>query len=345
MGFFRKDQQSHGKHPFRTTALVLEATAPPEGGPSIGPGSRGSVRIQADPGSGSRAFDGKIRMIEEHWLVPGMEVPVTFDGQRPEQFEIDWDAIPSMEARAGANDPALAEPVVARRKVAHALGLSRADTGSSRTERVERALAQRAEQPAPPGKLPGVVLIATIRGRRKIVGDANNDSTHDQLTYERKSAAVLSVNVLGRPPYALYVRKFKCETDLIEPLWTPLPALVSIEDPADVEILWDEVPSHDVQLMNRIASSVATRQAQTQQVDQLRAALSDAVSPADASAPNAAPAVDMAALGSLAPDMQKLAADNAKRALAYVKDPKMRAMLIDQYRAAGIDVGENDQAR
>ncbi len=345
MGFFHKGQQSDGEHPVRTTALVLEATAPPEGGPSIGPGSRGTLRIQADPGSGSRTFDDRIRMIEEHWLVPGMEVAVTFDSQRPDRFEIDWDAIPSMEARAAANDPALAEPVAARRKVAHALGLTTADTGSSRTERVERALAQRGEQPAPPGKVRAVVLIATIRGRRKIVGDANNDSTHDQLTYERKSAAVLSVNALGRPPYALYARKFKCETDLVEPLWTPLPALVSIEHPADVEILWDEVPSHDVQLMNRIASSVATRQAQTQQVDQLRSVLNDAVSPADRSAPTAPRAVDMAALRSIAPEMQKLAADNARRALLYVKDPKMRKLMIDQYRAAGIDVGENDQAR
>ena len=44
----------------------------------------------------------------------------------------------------------------------------------------------------------------------------------------------------------------------------------------------------------------------------------------------------------MAPQMRQLAADNAKRALQYVQDPKMRKMLIDQYRAAGIDVGEDD---
>ena len=42
----------------------------------------------------------------------------------------------------------------------------------------------------------------------------------------------------------------------------------------------------------------------------------------------------------MAPQMRQLAADNAKRALQYVQDPKMRKLLIDQYRAAGIDVGE-----
>ena len=39
--------------------------------------------------------------------------------------------------------------------------------------------------------------------------------------------------------------------------------------------------------------------------------------------------------------MAQLAADNARRALQYVQDPKLRRMLIDQYRAAGIDVAED----
>ena len=37
-----------------TTALVVEAAAPPEGGPSLGPGSNGPLRIMADLGSGRR---------------------------------------------------------------------------------------------------------------------------------------------------------------------------------------------------------------------------------------------------------------------------------------------------
>ena len=39
--------------------------------------------------------------------------------------------------------------------------------------------------------------------------------------------------------------------------------------------------------------------------------------------------------------MRQLAADNAKRSLEYIQDPAMRKMLIDQYRAAGIEVGED----
>jgi hypothetical protein len=43
----------------------------------------------------------------------------------------------------------------------------------------------------------------------------------------------------------------------------------------------------------------------------------------------------------MAPQVRQLAADNARRALKYVQDPKMRKMLIDQYRAAGIDVDKD----
>jgi hypothetical protein len=55
----------------------------------------------------------------------------------------------------------------------------------------------------------------------------------------------------------VYAPKFKCEVDLLEPQWMPLPALVSPVDPGDVEILWDEVPSHEAQLADRIAASRA----------------------------------------------------------------------------------------
>jgi hypothetical protein len=240
-----------------TTALVVEAAAPPEAGPSLGPGSNGPVRIMAD--LGSRLYDGKIRMTEAHWLVPGMDVEVIHDANHPDRFEIDWESVPTMESRAAANDPALVDPVAARRKVAQALGLTQADTGTARTERVQRALEQAGTHSAPPGKLRAVVLIATIRGRRRIVGDPENASTHDQLTYERESAAVLAVNVPGRAPYAVHVPRFKCDVDLLEPLWMPLPALVSAVDPTDVEILWREVPGHDAQLTDRIAGSRAAQ--------------------------------------------------------------------------------------
>ena len=323
MGFLGRRGGPGREHHATTTALVVEAAAPPEGGPTLGPGANGPLRILADLGSGRRLHDGKIRMTGAHWLVPGMEIEVTYDPDRPDgRFEVDWDALPTMEARAGSGDPALSDPIAARRKVAHALGLTRADTGSARTERFERALEQAATQPAPPGKVRAVALIATIRGRRRIVGDADNVSSHDQVTYARDSAAVLAVHVPGRSPYAVYVSRFRCRVDLLEPLWMPLPALVSAGgatgDPAAIEVLWDEVPGHDAQLMDRVAGSRAALKARTARVDAFAAqALTD---------PS---------------QMQQLAANSARQALQYVRDPATRKLLIDQYRAAGIDVGED----
>ena len=37
-------------------------------------------------------------------------------------------------------------------------------------------------------------------------------------------------------------------------------------------------------------------------------------------------------------------AQNAKAALAFTKDPAMRKLLIEQYRAAGIEIDEEDLA-
>ncbi|MGZ4187576.1 MAG: hypothetical protein ACXVFA_18130, partial [Solirubrobacteraceae bacterium] len=149
MGFFRKGHKPNGEQSATATGLVIEAPAPPEGGPRLGPGAHATARVQADLGSGSRSFDVKLRMSEEHWLALGMDVALTFDREHPNSVEIDWERMPSMEAHATANDPALADPVAARRKVAHAMGLSRADTGSARTERFERALERAGEQAAP----------------------------------------------------------------------------------------------------------------------------------------------------------------------------------------------------
>jgi hypothetical protein len=102
MGFFRRRGASEDADRISTTAVVLHATTPPEGGTTLGPGSHEDIRIVADPGSGKRTLHGKLRLTEEHWLVPGMEIPVRFARNKPERFEIDRDLIPSMEARAAA---------------------------------------------------------------------------------------------------------------------------------------------------------------------------------------------------------------------------------------------------
>jgi hypothetical protein len=325
MGFLRRRDRPDGEQIATATALVVEATPPSEHGAKIGPGSHAPLRVVADLGSGPRVFATKVRMTAEHWLAPGIEIPISFDAGNPEGFSVVWEQLPSMEERAAANDPALADPIPARHKAAQALGLTPADTGRWRSERFERALEEAARDPAIAGRLRGVVLIATIRGRRVITGSEGDGGgpTHDTISYQRASAAVLSVHVPRRAPYAFYASRFKCEVDLIEPTWMPLPASVATDDPQDIQILWDEVPDHEAQLADRIRGSHAAQEAQGERIDALREQLG------------------ASAFGQAAPQMQQLAADSAKQALRYVQDPKMRKLLIDQYKAAGIDVGED----
>jgi hypothetical protein len=322
----------------RATALVVEADAPPQGAPPFGRGSHGTVRILVDNGSGAASLSATFKHREDRWLVPGMEVAVTIDPARPDRFEVDWEAVPSMEDRVAANDPTLADPIGAGRRVAEALGLTQAGTGSARSERFNEAMEKAAQTPAPAGTRRAVVVVATIRGRFW-----SEEHGRHGVTIERNSAAVLAVNVPGRGPYAVLARKFKFPHLQADVTGAGLPALVSESDPNDVEVLWDEVPSLGSQLGTRISDSSADAQARTSQATAMQEQITGALGQADTGSQGAIPASGAAALGALAPQMQQLAADNAKRTLQFVQDPAQRRMLIEQYRAAGIVLDEGDE--
>jgi hypothetical protein len=154
--------------------------------------------------------------------------------------------------------------------------------------------------------------------------------------------AVLAVNVPGRPPYAVFVRKFKQPRNRGDVAGAGLPALVSAADPNDVEILWDEMPSVENQLGQRIADRMQEAQAGLQQDAVMQQQMMEAVQRASAASPdlNAAPVA--AAMGQMPPEMKAMMAQNAKLALQMVKDPAQRQMLIEQYRIAGIPIDDLD---
>jgi hypothetical protein len=318
----------------RATALVVEADAPPQGAPAFGRGSHGTVRILVDDGSGAASISRTFKYKEDRWLVPGMEVAVTIDPGRPDRFEVDWGAVPSMGDRVAANDPTLADPIGARRRVAEALGLTQADTGRARSERFKEAMEKAAQTPAPVGTRRAVVLIATIRGRAW-----SEEHGGHGVTMERNSAAVLAVNVPGRSPYAVFARKFKFPHLQADVAGAGLPALVSESDPNEVEVLWDELPSLGSQLATRMSDSLA----RASQVPAMQEQITGALGQAGTDSQGAIPASGAAALDALGPQMRQLAADNAKRALQFVQDPAQRQMLIEQYRAAGIVLDEGDE--
>jgi hypothetical protein len=306
----------------RVTALVIDADAPPEGAPPMGAGSHGTARLLIDPGPHQRVMTTKFRFKADRWLVPGMQVPLAIDAEHPDQSGIDWDAVPSMEDRVAANDPVLADPLGARRRVAEAQGLP-----APQTTAFDQALEQARTAPAPEGKLRAVVLVVSVRGQAW----DNPDGAGHGVTDERKSAAVLSVNVPGRAPYAVYQRKFKFPHLRRDLTGAGLPALVAAGEPDDVDIQWDELPDIGDQLSARISSSLEQALGAT--------AWMPGSTPAGSQMPGAA--AGWQALEAMAPQMMDMVTQNARRALQFVQDPAQRAMLIEQYRAAGIPVDDD----
>jgi hypothetical protein len=153
-----------------------------------------------------------------------------------------------------------------------------------------------------------------------------------------KRKAVLAVNVPGREPYAVLDPRFKRPRNKADVLGAGLPALVSTTDPNDIEILWDEVPSLESQVEQRLSDAMQGQDARMDEARQMQRQMWEAAQNAGASPP--APGAETP---QGAPAMEAMA-QSAKQALQFVKDPAMRKTMIEQYRAAGIPVDEEDEA-
>lgn len=165
----------------RTTALVVGADPPLSNMARWGTRGKGTVTILVDHGPDAPIYVAReMRLTEDRWLVRGMEIPVSLDPARPERFEVEWDAIPSIEERVAGNDPTLADPAGTRRRIAAALesaGVAGAAPGVVRRgltggvgveadgdapDRLADAIEEAAQKPAPPGKQRAVVVVATV---------------------------------------------------------------------------------------------------------------------------------------------------------------------------------------
>src|SRR4051794_9276730 len=177
------------------TALVIEADDPLDNRIKLGKSGRGTVRILVDVKPSPIYVARDFKLDKDHWPVVGMELPVTIDPADPEKFEIRWDEIPSMEERAAANDPTLADPVRARKKAQEALIASgaagpagpyvpsddvretvvraqaeAAKQDDDRPDHWQESLDQAASQPAPAGKTRAVVLFAASEATLRTEG-------------------------------------------------------------------------------------------------------------------------------------------------------------------------------
>ncbi len=344
------------------TALVVEANDPIDNRVKAGKQSLGALRILIDEPDPIFA-GGWFKLDRDHWPVTGMELPVTIDPADPAGFEVLWDAVPGIEQRVAANDPTLADPLGTRKRTMaalHASGVTPhllrlpdgrrvqqdpqgvalateaaalAAGGDDNLEGLRQSVERAAESAAPSGKTRAVVLIATSEVTVRNTGVDRNTYSRDR---HGRHAAVLAVNPPGSAPYAVFKPKFKHPSGK-GVAGVGLPALVSSTDPTDVEVLWKEVPS--IKEANRQTAAAATQDAPS-----LEQFTQGVASPPPAPPAQGAPQQGAAAMPQIPANMQAMMAQNAKFALAATKDPAMRKLLIDQYRAAGIQIDEEDLA-
>jgi hypothetical protein len=224
-----------------TTGLVVGTTDPVDNKLRLGNRHGGWVRVIADAGGDHVNAVGRFDLTENRWLVVGMEIPVRVDPEKPGGFEIDWDTIPSMEERVAANDPTLADPIGAHKRAREALLVASGAAENpvdTTSERFEKAMKYAAEQPAPAGKTWAIVHVAAITTTVRTAEYSTEHQISKKQVSTGKRKAVLSVNVPGHAPYAVLQRKFKRPRGMAGLI---VPALVSLSDPTDVEVLWDEL--------------------------------------------------------------------------------------------------------
>ena len=347
------------------TALVIEADDPLDNRIKLGKSGKGTVRILIDAKPDPIYVARDFKLDKDHWPVVGMELPVTIDPADPGKFEIRWEEVPSMEQRAAANDPTLADPAGTRKKAQQALLESgaagpagpyapsadvretvvkaqaeAAKQGDGRPDHWQESLDQAAQATAPPGKTRAVVLFAASEATLRTEGGQDDGSGgggggHQYRSRHGKHDVVLAVNIPGSEPYAVYIPKLKHKGGKGVALGAGLPALVSSSDPSDVEILWDELPSVKEQAKETMAEATQTMQdrmaAASQQMNQ---AMQQGPPPAPTTppAPGATPGIT--------PEMKEMMLKNAKMAISAAPNDQMRQMIIDQYRMAGIPIDE-----
>jgi hypothetical protein len=169
------------------------------------------------------------------------------------------------------------------------------------------------------------------------VGDADSGVTKRTTAGRRK--VVLAVNVPGREPYPVLVRRFNVPSDQGDVAGAGLPALVSSTDPNDLEVLWDELPSLQSQIGQRISDGLEGVQAEQEAVEQ---GMTEAIQRAIAAGPPKTMPASAPGMPQPGSEAREMMLQNAKQALQFVKDPAMRKMMIDQYRAAGIEIDEDE---
>ncbi|MEO6472169.1 MAG: hypothetical protein ABIR57_09565 [Aeromicrobium sp.] len=350
MGFLR--QRTANTSGERMTALVVEADAPLDNTLMVGKHFLGTVRIAIENATPPIYTARSFKLDRSHWLVRGTSVPITIDPAQPQDFELNWEEIPGIEQLVDARDPALCDPMGTQRKIAEVVErLTRTvnvdnlppelrealdhmkNQDSSPADHFAEALDKARHEPAPTGMVRAVVIIATTT--MTVVqdgGGGDGDVGHRHRSSNGKHDAVLSVHIPDREPYAVFVPNLNRPRNRADVMGAGLPALVSTSDPCAVEVLWDELPSLKEQINDRLSEA-------SNRMQSAEAAIREATAKAQQNPPSyAAPA---AGAPQVSAEMREMMINSAKIALASIRDPTQRKMMIDQYRLAGITIDEH----
>jgi hypothetical protein len=353
----------------RMNALVVAAEQPLDNRIMVGAQSRGTVRIVVEAAQPPIQASKDFRLDRDHWLVTGMTIPVILDPSRPSSFEIVWEDIPSIQDRVANSDPSLADPratrahaneIIQRLTIANSVGglppevrtivaqYNQPNQPSSHDDRFDAAVEAARNRPAPDGRISAAVLVATSTATQKTAHGGDEDSNDKYRTTEGKHDVVLAVTVPGRAPYPVFVHDFRRPRGRHDMFSAGLPAHVSELDPNDVVVLWDEVATDQSQLDAKVAEEMqGVTDTMQQTIASAQQAMAQQLQPPPQGAPAAGPAVQpvqpgFAANPGLSPQMRDMMTQNAQMALRTVTDPGMRAMLIQQYRLAGIPIDEEN---
>jgi hypothetical protein len=326
----------------RATALVTDTERPVENFN----GERGSyarTQILVDLGSGPVVGLRDLPLDPEHWLTIGQSIPVVVDRTNPNDFAVDWSAVPSIAQRVDAQDPTLVDPMGARLTSWDALSAAglhtpdmdevapqvlQVELAAMRAKYVSAAqafatqVAAATNAAAPEGYQRGVVLIATTTARW-----TGTSATNLHREVIGVHTVVLAVSVPGKAPYALLVKSFQHELRAYDENNPGMPALVSATDPAKVQVQWNEMSTprdQERSAQQHWSGYAESRVALLQQHDSEVAAAQSAV-----------PGVPLPPDPTADPKAAAIA--NAKATLARMS-PIAQPAMIEYYRSIGIEV-------
>lgn len=193
----------------------------------------------------------------EHWLTVGQTVSVAIDPSNPNGYEIDWTTVPSMADRVAAGEQSLVDPMGARLRVWDALAaagfhepdLDQVAPQALQVEMTSMRNSLAAEPDAFARQLAALGTDAPSGYQRalvQIVTTTAHWEAHDRQDVEHrevlgKHSVVLSVSIPGSAPYAVLLERFDHKSRTYAESAPGLPAEVSLSDPTDVRVLWDEM--------------------------------------------------------------------------------------------------------